>query len=225
MKAQLGYSGSPREQQVRLRPFAMGRYPVTNGEYRSFCEALHACYPSWLNPETKSIKPDQQYFLCADSYAPLQFPQHPVVGISWFDAALFAKWCGCRLPTEAEWEYACRAGTDTLWHFGDNANELLRHGIYVHNSRGSTQPVGQLEPNAFGLHDMHGNVWEWCADWYDNYSTGVLNDPQGPQFGVHRVIRGGAWSEDAERCQSGFRYAWPPHRSFDAIGFRLAKSL
>lgn len=224
MQANASYSGSPREQEVLLHRFEIGATPVTNKQYRAFCESIQACFPEWLEAQKRTIKPDIRYFLATDSYAPLQADEHPVVGITWFDAWLYAKWCGCRLPTEAEWEFACRAGTGTRWHFGDDELRLADYGHFVLNSKGSTQPVGQLRSNALGLYDMHGNVWEWCSDWYDNYQTGLQENPAGPKLGVYKVVRGGAWSEDAEQCQSGFRFYWPPMRAFDCVGFRLARS-
>jgi len=118
--------------------------------------------------------------------------------VSWEDAVEFcrklselpaerAAGFAYRLPTEAEWEYACRAGTTTAYSFGDDSAELGEYAWYAENSGGRTQPVGQKKPNPWGLYDMHGNVWEWCQDWHAAYPTGSVTDPTGPSSGSFRV--------------------------------------
>ena len=123
------------------------------------------------------------------------------------------------LPTEAQWEYACRAGTT-----GAYAGDLDEMGWYDDNSDGQTHPVGQKKPNAWGLHDMHGNVWEWCADWFGDYDMGEMNDPSGPASGSYRVIRGGLWYSVAYSCRVAFRYGYSPTYGGNRIGFRVARS-
>ena len=228
-------SDSPKSvqiQKVHLSTFRIGIIPVTNKEYLPFCNAIQACFPAWLNPKTysggqpqeKDILPGIKYFSKFDPQF-LTGENYPVVGITWYDAYLFALWCGGRLPTEAEWEFACCAGASTDWSFGNNENELEKYGFYIANSKGSIQPVRQREPNSFGLFDMHGNVWEWCQDWFDNYREGFVENPQGPEDGVYKVIRGGAWDSEPFQCKSGFRYYYLPHRTFDSIGFRVAQDI
>jgi formylglycine-generating enzyme required for sulfatase activity len=137
----------------------------------------------------------------------------PVVFVSWNDATEFCKRLSdkenvtYRLPTEAEWEYACRAGTRTRFSFGDNDSSLEEYAWYFHNGCFSIHPVGQKKPNAFGLYDMHGNVWEWCQDWYssDYYTNSPNVDPQGPDRGSSRVLRGGSWFFFARYCRSANR--------------------
>jgi len=166
----------------------------------------------------------------------LGFPQaddHPVLNVSWNDATAFCQWlskkqnAGYGLPTEAQWEYACRAGTTTLWHCEDSDTTLQEHAWFVGNADGKTHPVGQLKPNAWGLYDMHGNVWEWCEDWYgpDYYAQSLLRDPSGPTTGSSRVCRGGCYLISARRCRSANRYHCSPNaRSFN-FGFRVASVL
>lgn len=156
-------------------------------------------------------------------------PRQPVVGVSWDDAKKYAKWAGLRLPTEAEWEYACRANTQTRYYPGDKEEDLDRAGWYDKNSGNRLHPVGEKEPNSFGLYDMHGNVWEWVEDdWHDNYNGGP-NDGRAWSHsprGSFRVIRGGSWDNVARNCRSAIRGDGPPvyHGGYD-LGFRLSRSV
>jgi formylglycine-generating enzyme required for sulfatase activity len=125
-----------------------------------------------------------------------------------------------RLPTEAEWEYACRAGTITAYYSGDRETDLRRVAWYQANSGNSTHPVGQKEPNAWGLYDMHGNVWEWCEDWWGLYSIGVATSPKGAETYPGRAFRGGCWHDDPWFCRAAYRFPYPPPRTYDR-GFRL----
>ena len=127
-----------------------------------------------------------------------------------------------RLPTEAEWEYACRAGSRTAYHFGDREAALRDHGWYSENSERNTHPVGQGKPNAWGLYDMHGNVAEWCSDWYGPYPNGAVTDPRGAAQGTYRVLRGGSWFDRAVRCRSASRNAGDPETANAVRGFRVA---
>lgn len=155
--------------------------------------------------------------------------QNPVEQVSWNDAVAFCKALSqktgkqFRLPTEAEWEYACRAGSKTRFGFGDEDNALPAHAWFNGNSGSATHPVGQKKPNAWGLYDMHGNVWEWCSDWYtDGYTNAKTTDPQGPQSGQYRVLRGGSWSTDAGLCRSAYRFWYRPGVRLYSYGFRVA---
>ncbi len=155
----------------------------------------------------------------------------PVVHVSWSEAKDFARLLSAkaeeskykrkyRLPTEAQWEYACRAGTDTAFSFSDSDLHIDEFAWYRGNSGGKMQEGGQKKPNAFGLYDMHGNVWEWCSDWYGDYPSTPLTDPQGPNSGASRVLRGGSWGggPDVVRCA---RRGRNPVSSFSHFGFRL----
>jgi formylglycine-generating enzyme required for sulfatase activity/energy-coupling factor transporter ATP-binding protein EcfA2 len=148
---------------------------------------------------------------------------HPVVGISWFDAYVAALRIGCRLPTEAEWEYAARAGTTTAWSFGDDESQLPLYAAYEGSpvQHGRPWAVGSGRPNPWGLYDVHGNVWEWCADWLAPYPTEPQVDPMGPVLGEARVRRGGGHSYHARGCRSAFRWGNDPTYSFRDIGMRL----
>ena len=141
------------------------------------------------------------------------------------DAVTIASGEGYRLPTEAEWEYACRAGTATRFSFGDDENALGQYAWYVDNSNGRTHLVGRKQPNAFGLYDMHGNVWEWCWDEYDGdyYKRSPANDPQGPEQASYRVIRGGGGHDEPRYARSANRRGFAPEYRSSLLGFRLAR--
>ena len=173
---------------------------------------------------------------------------HPVESVSWHEAQAFLKKLNhtaasqlpaglvARLPTEAEWVYACRAGTRTRYWFGDDADDLARYGNFADASEtiafswkdpvhrdgfSGTAPVGSFPANPWGLHDMHGNVWEWCADWYGPYPAGEVVDPTGPASGQRRVIRGGSWGAIAGDCRSANRYRFKPEVSGGNVGLRV----
>jgi formylglycine-generating enzyme required for sulfatase activity len=129
-----------------------------------------------------------------------------------------------RLPTEAEWEYACRAGTDTGYSFGDNASQLSEYGWNSGNSGSKTHPVGQKRANAWVFFDMHGNVLEWCSDFYGDYPSGAMTDPIGPASGSNRVYRGGGWYGAARLCRSADRSSSAPDDRRSDLGFRLVLS-
>jgi formylglycine-generating enzyme required for sulfatase activity len=206
------------------RPFYLGVYPVTQRQY----EEVTGANPARFHPGNGGS------------------PEHPVERVSWEEAVAFcrlltertevARWGGVyRLPTEAEWEYACRAGSATLFHGGDvlSSREANFNGYYPcgRSARGPylerTSAVGSYPPNAWGLYDLHGNVWEWCADWFaeDYYRQAPEKDPRGPAAGAKRVLRGGAWYYYGWFCRSAFRYRRRPEERLDSAGFRVALEL
>ncbi|MCK6504090.1 SUMF1/EgtB/PvdO family nonheme iron enzyme [Myxococcota bacterium] len=193
-----GVGGSDERPRHRVRigrPFRLGRTPVTAGQYRAFDPAV-------------GPGPDDL----------------PVVGVDWYEARLYCVWLGGRLPTEAEWEYACRAGTTTAWWSGDSEADLARVGWYDQNSGMTLHPVGGKPANPWGLHDLHGNVWEWCADGPRPYSPEPQVDPVGPTpaAGGRRVVRGGSAWDFAFRSRSAFRSVGHPWLRNGLVGFRVA---
>jgi formylglycine-generating enzyme required for sulfatase activity/predicted DNA-binding WGR domain protein len=161
--------------------------------------------------------------------------EFPVENVSWKNAIEFCKKLSelpeekaagrvYRLPTEAEWEYACRAGSKTAYSFRKSSKKLGDYAWFEKNSNDRTHPVALKEPNAWGLYDMHGNVSEWCSDWYGDYPEGAVTDPSGPEKGSDRVLRGGSWGDDAAYCRSASRYADAPTFRTSYNGFRVALS-
>ena len=196
------HSEHPAHQVTLTRPFYMGKFHVTQDEYQQVMGS---------NPS---------HFKGKDN---------PVETVSWDDAQDFLKKLpeqikqSIRLPTEAEWEFACRAGTRTAYYSGDSESDLARVAWYGENSKRTTHPVGQKESNFFGVYDMHGNVWQWCQDRYgeDYYSHSETENPQGPPLAAHRSMRGGSWCYYSGYCRSGRRCWEPPDLRTDYIGFRV----
>ena len=160
--------------------------------------------------------------------------QNPVEQVSWDDAVEFCKKLSQKagktvsLPTEAQWEYACRAGSKTRFSYGDDDDygKLGDYAWYSKNSDGKTHAVGQKKPNDFGLYDMHGNVWQWCSDWYvESYANANKTDPTGPASGSSRVLRGGSWYDYPDVCRSAHRLRCAPVIRNYVIGFRVSMDL
>ena len=198
--------GSAHEVIIK-NPFYMGKYPVTQKQW----EKIMGSNPSKFRGEDR-----------------------PVESVSWNDVQEFIKKLNekesagkYRLPSESEWEYACRAGTTTRYSFGDDESKLVDYAWYGENSGSETHPVSQKNPNPWGLYGMHGNVWEWCQDkWHDNYD-GAPSDGSAWENGSssYRVDRGGGWSYDARGCRSAFRNWLVPDFRFDVLGFRVLRNL
>jgi formylglycine-generating enzyme required for sulfatase activity len=182
---------------VSLSGFKMSKYEVTFAQYDAFCDA------------TGRQKPSDEGWGRGN---------RPVINVDWNDATAFAQWMGCRLPTEAEWEYACRAGTTTPFNTGSSLNSSQAN---FNSIVGQTKPVGSYAPNAWGLHDMHGNAWEWCSDWYGDYSSNAQTNPKGLLSGSPRVLRGGSWYGYGGYCRSAHRGLTVPSTRGYYVGFRL----
>jgi formylglycine-generating enzyme required for sulfatase activity len=180
--------------QVTLSEFWIGKTEITNQQYRGF----RPNHPGEANL--------------------------PAIQVSWDDAKAACEHFGGRLPTEAEWEYAARAGSQTAWSFGDDEKRLGEYAWYDENSGDSPHPVGTKKPNAWGLLDMHGNVWEWVADWYGTYSAAAQSDPAGPTTGSERVLRGGSIIHSPNFLRSACRAWYPPQDRFRNIGFRCVRA-
>ncbi len=225
MGSEAGGADETPVHRVYVDAFLMDRYEVT--------QALYSAFPL----------PDPSHF---------KNPQHPVDQINWTDALAYCNErslaedltpcydletgaCnfqanGYRLPTEAEWEYACRAGTQTQYASGKDTADLQDGAWYKENAPQKTQPVGQKRPNAWGLYDMHGNVKEWCQDYYSEayYQQSQEKNPRGPEQGRERIIRGGGWDSSAGSCRSAYRAADASINdtclASDSIGFRCVRN-
>ena len=195
---------------VRVASFWMGRYPVTREEYARFTQATGRAAPGHWAHEL------------------FNRPGSPVIGVSHADAAAFCAWAGGRLPTEAEWEYAARGGDARRYPWGNEEPDPKRAVFHLDVGFGGTQPVGSAQAGAspFGIEELAGNVFEWCADWYDAgyYASGPRENPAGPAGGEERVIRGGAWISLPDACRTYARAKFPPASRSTLIGFRLVRT-
>ena len=190
----------PAHEVTLSKPYYMSKYPVTQEQYQEMMGTNPSVFKGSKNPVEWVLWDDAQEFCNKLSTQTKQ-----TVG----------------LPTEAQWEYACRAGTQTNFYSGDTEDDLKRVALYEANSSGTTHPVGQKEANAFGLYDLHGNVLQWCQDWKGDYSVNAAVDPQGPARGVCRVVRGGTWGHGPKRCRAAARYSGFPAPPIAINGFRV----
>jgi formylglycine-generating enzyme required for sulfatase activity len=250
----------PRHPVEITRPFYLGAHEVTVGQFRQFVkasgyrtEAEKDGEGGWgVNVRTGTFEGRKPKYSWRNPGFP-QTDRHPVVNVTWNDAVAFCRWLGkregkrYRLPTEAEWEYACRAGTTTRYHSGDDPETLVKVANVADAAGGKqgrrqfpnwdrlalkgsdgqvyTAPVGSYRPNAWGLFDMHGNVWEWCSDYYDEdyYGKSPVKDPEGPEEGHLRARRGGAWHTFPLFARSSFRNYNTPVSRYLNLGFRVAR--
>jgi len=202
------FPGEKAQHRVRItKPFYLGKYLVTQEQW----ETVVGSNPSSFKGQ-----------------------KNPVERLSWDDCQEFLEKLNAKagkqggtfvLPSEAQWEYACRAGSTTKYCFGDDEARLGDYAWYGKNSGDTTHPVGEKKPNGWGLYDMHGNVWEWCQDWYEDryYAKSPTDDPTGPTSGLSRVIRGGGWNNPAEICRSAIRSGGVPGFAQWNAGFRVCR--
>ena len=191
--AECGFDESPAHQVTLTNAFYMGKTEVTQAQWT----AKMGSNPSGFAGQ----------------------PNNPVEQVSWNMIQGFNSATGLRLPTEAEWEYACRAGTTTV-RYGD-VNDIA---WYNGNAGGTTHAVAGKLPNALGLYDTLGNVWEWCQDWYEPYASGSVTNPTGPGTGLDRLLRGGCWYGNSNHCRGSQRFNFPPSSAYDNFGFRAVRT-
>jgi formylglycine-generating enzyme required for sulfatase activity len=200
------------------KTFYLGAYEVTQAQYRKVMGVNPSYFSATSGGKTSVAGQDTSNF--------------PVENVSWHDAVEFCKKLSAlaeekqakrtyRLPTEAEWEYACRGGRSSPFHFGNTITPAKAN--FSGSNLSPTTSVGSYPPSDFGLYDMHGNVWEWCADWYstDYYKQSPRKDPQGPKTGTSRVLRGGSWDNVARYCRAANRYDSDPGYRNGNVGFRV----
>jgi formylglycine-generating enzyme required for sulfatase activity len=260
---------SPAHKVRITKAFYMGIYPVTLGQFRQFFDATHYATDAerddavsspkgvrrhgpggyGYNKDTGKLDGDRNPIHNWRNVGFSQTDDHPVTNVSWNDAGKFCEWLSVkehqkyRLPTEAEWEYACRAGTRTRFWSGDDPESLVKiantydkstsriqpeYAAYALKSDDGfefTAPVGRYQPNAFGLYDMHGNVWQWVSDFYtpDYYTRSPVDDPQGPPSGRGHVRRGGGWASWSLYCRSSFRNRNTSESRYFNLGFRVLR--
>ena len=219
--------------------FALGKHELTRGEFARFASASNYKTEAERSPGGCAVWDGNKFAKDASknwrSPGFAQTASSPVVCISWNDAQAYLAWLnkkvpgkGFRLPSEAEWEYAARAGSSSKWSFGDDESQLGAHAWFSANSGTNTHPVAQKRPNAFGLYDMHGNAWEWVQDnWHGNYQGAPADGSAWVKGGdqARRVLRGGAWFIDPRFLRSGYRNHLAPDFSNNLAGMRIARTL
>jgi formylglycine-generating enzyme required for sulfatase activity len=210
-------SEAPQHRVKITQPFYMGTYPVTQAQWTVVMGGHPSQFKAAANPVERVSWDDVESFLVKLNAAGTRL-------VPAAKAGRVARAMRYALPTEAQWEYACRAGTTTAFYFGDDVGQLGEYAWHRGNSGRRTHPVGRKRPNAWGLYDMHGNVWEWCADWFGEkyYATSPVEDPPGSTSGLNRVHRGGSWYGSARYCRSVLRHRNAPDYRSDSVGFRLA---
>ena len=208
---------------VSLPSFFIDQYPVSNAQYAAFIAATGYTPPKYWK-DTPQMGAENPFPTGA------QHPTHPVVGVSYADALAYCEWAGKRLPTETEWEVAARGGlVNQNYPWGNESfhNHANTVGIWGKDRWHWTSPIGSFSPNGYGLYDMAGNVFEWCADWYapDYYQHSQHQNPQGPKTGLTRVLRGGSWSNNLlgiYQMRCAYRFHAQPETRTLTIGFRCA---
>ena len=215
---------------VHLSAYYISKHEVTNAQYYEFWSSLKEGKGENLQTQIEHTPESFSHLPHIGSWPErvTKFPNHPVVGVSWYDAKAYAEWKGMRLPTEAEWEKAARGYTNRIWPWGNsmlpNANTSEKNDGFEN----SIAPVGSYPKGKsfYGVMDMAGNVWEWTSDWYSDvyYLHSPKQNPKGPKVGSWRVLRGGSWIDKLTRCSTTFRFYFYPSLKTSFVGFRLAKT-
>ena len=190
--------------------FWIGKYEVTQGEFMGVLGRNPSHFTGNSNRPVEKITFFDAVDFCLALTRREQKAGHLPTGYEY------------RLPTEAEWEYACRAGSTNLFAFGDDAAVADQYAWTAENCDAGTHPVGLKRPNPWGLYDVHGNVWEWCADWFAPYPAAPLTDPLGPSTSKYKVFKGGGWNQDVEYARASSRFMMSPSNGIHFVGFRLA---
>jgi len=202
-----GRSVDERQHHVTVDGFYIMKYTVTNEQFKTFVDAT-GYKTEWIPGGGNKL---------------------PVNNVSWNDANAYCEWLSktkCwtfRLPTEAEWEYACRAGSEGAYCFGNDETKLTEYAWFDQNSK-TIHEAGKKKPNKYGIYDMHGNLWEWCGDWFDEYPSEAVSNPKGPESGSFRVVRGGSWISGSGGCRCADRFGYDPGYRYVLIGFRVVSS-
>jgi formylglycine-generating enzyme required for sulfatase activity len=220
---------------VELSAYAIGRTEVTNAQYVEFLNQVggrgtekEPWFETKDEDSSSRIVQERLGFKVEDG-----FEHHPVNNVSWYGSVAYAEWLSrdtgeeYRLPSEAEWERAARAGMNTRWAFRNDEEHLDQYAWYDKNSGRELQVVAKRKPNGWGLYDLYGNLWEWTADWYgsDYYAVSPSDNPKGPLKGSSRVVRGGAWFSSVSTTRSADRNGNPPGDRDEFMGFRLARTV
>lgn len=192
------------------RDYWLGKYEVTQGEFLAVMGRNPSHFAGDSNRPVEKVS-----FLEASNYCAAITQRERTAG-------RLPDGLEYRLPYESEWEYACRAGSTNQFHFGDDPNAAEPFAWTGENSDATTHPVGLKRPNAWGLYDTHGNVWEWCLDWFAPFPAAPLTDPTGPPTSKYKLFKGGGWNQDAQYARASSRFMMPPSNGIHFVGFRIA---
>ena len=228
--------------QVTLSAFRMSKYEITNAQYAAFLNAksigsnglyTSGAYPTQALIYVSNVSYDWGLHYTSGQWVPVSgYENHPLIYVTWYGATEFATYVGGSLPTEAQWEYACRGNTTTPFNTGNCLSDAQANYDWafpystctntITTSLVITQVIGSYAANTYGLYDMQGNVWEWCSDWYGTYLTTPQTNPTGATTGSYRVLRGGSWYNNAQNCRSASRSYSYPNTYNRNVGFRIA---
>lgn len=240
-KGEVNHESNETQYQVTLSTFEMSKYEITNAQFAAFLNVnsigSNGLYSAGAYPDKALIYESTDgsnfglHYTSGQWVTAAGYENHPVIKVTWYGATEFASYVDGRLPTEAEWEYACRAETVTPFNTGSCLTDTQANYNWAYPydtckntniaSTDTTRAVGTYAANMYGLHDMHGNVSEWCSDWLDTYPATPKTNPTGAATGSIRVCRGGSWDHRARYCRSAFRGGYYPINGYLTVGFRV----